>query len=74
MPANVTPERREAHDWAAETYVDEWVRRQQAEDPSRAERDCFWKDLGRALIGGYAQMILVAVLFFTANGGGAWPS
>ena len=26
------------HDWASETYVDEWVRRQQAEDPSRAER------------------------------------
>ena len=26
------------HDWASETYVDEWVKRQQAEDPSRAER------------------------------------
>lgn len=26
------------HDWASETYVDEWVRRQQAEDPIRAER------------------------------------
>lgn len=38
MPANVTPERRAAHDWASETYVDEWVRRQQAEDPSRAEQ------------------------------------
>ena len=26
------------HDWASETYVDEWVRRQRAEDPTRAER------------------------------------
>jgi tRNA (cmo5U34)-methyltransferase len=26
------------HDWASETYVDEWVRRQQAEDGGRAER------------------------------------
>ena len=38
MPANLRPERRDAHDWASETYVDEWVRRQQAEDPSRGER------------------------------------
>jgi tRNA (cmo5U34)-methyltransferase len=30
--------RRDHHDWASEPYVDEWVRRQQAEDPSRAER------------------------------------
>ena len=30
--------RNDHHDWASETYVDEWVRRQQAEDPSRAER------------------------------------
>jgi tRNA (cmo5U34)-methyltransferase len=30
--------RRDHHDWASETYVDEWVRRQQAEDPSRAAR------------------------------------
>src|SRR3989442_10752124 len=30
--------RRDHHDWASETYVDEWVRRQQAEDPIRAER------------------------------------
>src|SRR5262245_36420318 len=30
--------RRDHHDWASETYVDEWVKRQQAEDPSRAER------------------------------------
>src|SRR5438034_7861323 len=30
-------ERRDHHDWASETYVDEWVRRQQAEDPIRAE-------------------------------------
>jgi SAM-dependent methyltransferase len=26
------------HDWTSEAYVDEWVRRQQAEDPTRAER------------------------------------
>jgi tRNA (cmo5U34)-methyltransferase len=26
------------HDWASETYVDEWVRRQQAQDSRRAER------------------------------------
>ena len=26
------------HDWTSEAYVDEWVRRQQAEDPARAER------------------------------------
>src|SRR3989442_10282255 len=25
---------RDHHDWASETYVDEWVRRQQAEDPT----------------------------------------
>src|SRR5258705_13871372 len=31
-------EQRDHHDWASETYVDEWVRRQQAEDPIRAER------------------------------------
>ena len=30
--------RRDHHDWASETYVDEWVKRQQAEDPSRAKR------------------------------------
>jgi tRNA (cmo5U34)-methyltransferase len=30
--------RRDHHDWASETYVAEWVKRQQAEDPSRAER------------------------------------
>src|SRR5262249_58402287 len=30
--------RRDHHDWASETYVDEWVKRQQAEDPRRAER------------------------------------
>src|SRR5437867_12903873 len=30
--------RRDHHDWASETYVDERVRRQQAEDPSRAAR------------------------------------
>ena len=26
------------HDWTSETYVEEWVRRQQSEDPARAER------------------------------------
>jgi tRNA (cmo5U34)-methyltransferase len=30
--------RRDHHDWASETYVDEWVRRQLAEDSDRAER------------------------------------
>jgi len=30
--------RRDHHDWASETYVDEWVRRQQAEDSSRENR------------------------------------
>src|SRR5262249_4501085 len=30
--------RRDHHDWASETYVDEWVRRQQAEDSSRGDR------------------------------------
>ena len=31
-------QRHDHHDWASEAYVDEWVRRQQAEDPARAER------------------------------------
>jgi tRNA (cmo5U34)-methyltransferase len=31
-------QRRDPHDWASEAYVDEWVRRQQVEDPIRAER------------------------------------
>ena len=31
-------QRRDHHDWASETYVDEWVRRQQSEDQARAER------------------------------------
>jgi hypothetical protein len=31
-------QQRDHHDWASETYVEEWVRRQQAEDPIRAER------------------------------------
>ena len=26
------------HDWTSETYVEEWVRRQQSEDPARAQR------------------------------------
>jgi SAM-dependent methyltransferase len=29
---------RDHHDWTSEAYVDEWVRRQQADDPRRAER------------------------------------
>src|SRR5262249_21015800 len=31
-------QRGDPHDWASETYVEEWVRRQQVEDPIRAER------------------------------------
>jgi tRNA (cmo5U34)-methyltransferase len=31
-------ERRDHHDWASETYVEEWVTRQQANDPVRGER------------------------------------
>jgi SAM-dependent methyltransferase len=31
-------QRRDHHDWTSEAYVDEWVRRQQSEDPTRAER------------------------------------
>jgi len=31
-------QRRDHHDWASEAYVEEWVKRQQAEDPNRAER------------------------------------
>lgn len=31
-------QRRDHHDWTSEAYVEEWVRRQQAGDPSRAER------------------------------------
>jgi len=31
-------QRHDHHDWASETYVDEWVGRQRAEDPRRAER------------------------------------
>jgi tRNA (cmo5U34)-methyltransferase len=38
-------ERRDHHDWASEGYVDEWVKRQQAEDPSRAERFALMCDL-----------------------------
>lgn len=30
--------RRDHHDWASDTYVEEWVRRQQADDPTRADR------------------------------------
>ena len=31
-------QQRDHHDWASETYVDEWVRRQRSEDPGRAAR------------------------------------
>src|SRR5438132_11320797 len=31
-------QRRDHHNWASEAYVEEWVKRQQAEDPNRAER------------------------------------
>jgi SAM-dependent methyltransferase len=29
---------RDHHDWTSDAYVEEWVRRQQAQDPARAER------------------------------------
>jgi tRNA (cmo5U34)-methyltransferase len=32
-----TMERRDHHDWASDVYVEEWVTRQQAADPARAE-------------------------------------
>ena len=38
-------QRNDHHDWASEAYVDEWVSRQQAEDPRRAERFQFMCDL-----------------------------
>ena len=31
-------QRHDHHDWTSETYVEEWVKRQQSEDPTRAER------------------------------------
>ena len=31
-------ERRDHHDWASDAYVEEWVKRQQAADPERAQR------------------------------------
>jgi tRNA (cmo5U34)-methyltransferase len=31
-------QRRDHHDWTSEVYVEEWVRRQQAEDPTRSGR------------------------------------
>jgi tRNA (cmo5U34)-methyltransferase len=37
--------RHDHHDWASESYVDEWVKRQQTEDPSRAERFALMCDL-----------------------------
>jgi SAM-dependent methyltransferase len=37
-PAHGERSRHDHHDWASETYVEEWVRRQQAEDLSRAGR------------------------------------
>jgi tRNA (cmo5U34)-methyltransferase len=38
-------QRSDHHDWTSETYVEEWVTRQQAEDPTRAERFQFMCDL-----------------------------
>jgi tRNA (cmo5U34)-methyltransferase len=38
-------ERRDHHDWASDMYVEEWVTRQQAEDPARAQRFQFMCDL-----------------------------
>src|SRR5262249_16704637 len=35
---SASPPRRDHHDWASDAYVDEWVKRQQADDPTRAER------------------------------------
>ena len=31
-------QQRDHHDWTSDTYVEEWVQRQQAADPARAER------------------------------------
>src|SRR5919198_5077431 len=31
-------QRRDHHDWTSDAYVEEWVRRQRAEDPARDER------------------------------------
>jgi len=31
-------QRRDHHDWTSEAYVEEWIRRQQGEDPTRAQR------------------------------------
>ena len=31
-------EQRDHHDWASDTYVEEWVNRQQTADPARTER------------------------------------
>lgn len=31
-------QRRDHHDWSSDTYVEEWVSRQRAEDSARAER------------------------------------
>src|SRR5262245_31209861 len=31
-------QRTDHHNWTSEAYVDEWVRRQQADDPRRTER------------------------------------
>jgi tRNA (cmo5U34)-methyltransferase len=38
-------QRQDHHDWTSEAYVDEWVRRQQAEDSRRAERFELMSDL-----------------------------
>jgi tRNA (cmo5U34)-methyltransferase len=38
-------QQRDHHDWTSDTYVEEWVNRQQAEDSTRAERFQFMCDL-----------------------------
>ncbi len=38
-------QRSDHHDWTSEAYVEEWVTRQQAEDPTRGERFQFMCDL-----------------------------
>lgn len=38
-------QRSDHHDWTSEAYVEEWVTRQQAEDPTRAERFLLMCDL-----------------------------
>lgn len=44
-PVEAIMEQRDHHDWTSDTYVEEWVTRQQAADPERAERFQFMCDL-----------------------------